>query len=97
MGASRHTEAQIIAALKQVEAGRSVEDVGREYGVSINYLILTTVDIKNTGAKSKSFIIKWFWYREGDLNPHNSFESADFKSAASASFAMIIKELYIIQ
>ncbi len=34
MGASRHTEAQIIAALKQVEAGRSVEDVGREYGVS---------------------------------------------------------------
>jgi putative transposase len=34
MGASKHTEAQIIAALKQVEAGRSVEDVGREYGVS---------------------------------------------------------------
>jgi hypothetical protein len=34
MGASKHTEAQIIAALKQVEAGRGVEDVGREYGVS---------------------------------------------------------------
>jgi len=34
MGATKHTEAQIIAALKQVEAGRSVEDVGREYGVS---------------------------------------------------------------
>ena len=34
MGASKHTEAQIIAALKQVEAGRSVEDVGRESGVS---------------------------------------------------------------
>jgi len=34
MGASRHTEAQMIAALKQVEAGRSMEDVGREYGVS---------------------------------------------------------------
>jgi putative transposase len=34
MSASKHTEAQIITALKQVEAGRSVEDVGREYGVS---------------------------------------------------------------
>ena len=34
MGASKHTEAQIIAALKQVEAGRNVEDVGRECGVS---------------------------------------------------------------
>ncbi len=27
-------EAQIIAALKQVEAGRAVEDVAREHGVS---------------------------------------------------------------
>ena len=34
MGASRHTEAQIIAALKQVEGGRSLEDVAREVGVS---------------------------------------------------------------
>ena len=34
MSRSKHTEAQIIAALKQVEAGRSMEDVGREYGVS---------------------------------------------------------------
>ena len=30
---SRHTEAQMIAALKQVEAGRKVEDVAREWGV----------------------------------------------------------------
>lgn len=30
----KHTEAQMIEALKQVEAGRSAEDVGREYGVS---------------------------------------------------------------
>jgi putative transposase len=29
-----HTEAQIIAALKQVEGGRRVEDVAREAGVS---------------------------------------------------------------
>ena len=34
MSRSRHTEAQIIAALKQVEAGRAVEDVAREAGVS---------------------------------------------------------------
>ena len=33
-GRSRNTEAQIIAALKQVEAGRTVEDVARECGVS---------------------------------------------------------------
>ena len=34
MGKSRHSEAQIIAALKQVEAGRTVDDVARECGVS---------------------------------------------------------------
>lgn len=34
MSKSRHTEAQIIAALKQVEAGRTVDDVVRECGVS---------------------------------------------------------------
>ncbi len=31
---SRHTETQTIGALKQVEAGRKVEDVAREVGVS---------------------------------------------------------------
>ena len=34
MGKSRHTEAQIISALKQVKAGRTVDDVARECGVS---------------------------------------------------------------
>ena len=34
MRKSKHTEAAIIAALKQVEAGRKVEDVAREVGVS---------------------------------------------------------------
>jgi putative transposase len=34
MGKGRHTEVQIIAALKQVEAGRTVDDVARECGVS---------------------------------------------------------------
>ena len=30
MSKSKHTEAQIITALKQVEAGRTAEDVARE-------------------------------------------------------------------
>ena len=34
MSKTKHTEAQIIGALKQVEAGRSVEDVARDQGVS---------------------------------------------------------------
>lgn len=34
MSRSRHTEAQIVTALKQVEAGRTVDDGAREQGVS---------------------------------------------------------------
>jgi putative transposase len=34
MSRSRHTEAQIIGVLKQLEAGRKAEDVAREAGVS---------------------------------------------------------------
>jgi len=34
MSKSRHTEAQIIGAVKQVEAGRKAEEVAREVGVS---------------------------------------------------------------
>jgi len=34
MSKSKHSEAQIIAALKQVEAGRATEDVARDCGVS---------------------------------------------------------------
>lgn len=34
MARSKHSEAQMITALKQVEAGRIAEDVAREYGVS---------------------------------------------------------------
>ena len=33
MSRSRHSEAEMIAALKQVDAGRAVEDVAREVGV----------------------------------------------------------------
>ena len=34
MSRSRHTESEMIAALKQVEAGRKAEDVAREVGIS---------------------------------------------------------------
>jgi putative transposase len=34
MSKSKHTEAQMIGALKQMEAGRKTEDAGREVGVS---------------------------------------------------------------
>jgi putative transposase len=34
MSRSKHTEAQIVAAVKQMEAGRKAEDVAREIGVS---------------------------------------------------------------
>jgi putative transposase len=34
MSRGKHTEAEIIGALKQVEAGRKAEDVAREVGVS---------------------------------------------------------------
>jgi putative transposase len=34
MSRSKHTEAEMIRAVKQVEAGRRVEDVAREVGVS---------------------------------------------------------------
>jgi putative transposase len=33
MSKGKHTEAQIIAALKQVEAGRTAEEVAQENGV----------------------------------------------------------------
>jgi len=34
MSRSKHTEAQMIAAVKQMEAGRKAEDVAREVGAS---------------------------------------------------------------
>src|SRR5215467_13223795 len=36
------------------------------------------------------------WCREGDLNPHSPFGPADFKSAASASFAIPARGTYVI-
>ena len=45
-------------------------------------------DAKHQGASKVTRTAGVRWCREGDLNPHNPFGSADFKSAASASFAI---------
>jgi len=34
VGRSKHREAEVIEALKRIEAGQRTEDVAREYGVS---------------------------------------------------------------
>ena len=36
MPKSKHSEAAIVAALKQVDAGRSAADIAREVGVSVH-------------------------------------------------------------
>jgi putative transposase len=42
MSRSNHTEAQMIGALKQLEAGRKAEDVAREVGVSKHTIYIWT-------------------------------------------------------
>lgn len=55
MSRSEHTEAQIIAALKQVEAERTAEDVAREQGMSKHMIYAW----KGTD-----------WMRRAELRPH---------------------------
>ncbi len=50
MSKSKHTEAQMIAALKQVEAGRKVEDVARECGVSKHTLYALEGEVRRHGC-----------------------------------------------
>ncbi len=45
----------------------------------------TTQPLTRDNSSYKLFV---FWCPEGDLNPHDLLESADFKSAASANFAI---------
>jgi len=40
MSKSEHTEAEMIGALKQLEAGRKAEDVAREVGDHTNFAFL---------------------------------------------------------
>jgi putative transposase len=46
MSRSKHSEAQIIGALKQVEAGRSVEDVARDQGASKHTIFAWKVEVR---------------------------------------------------
>jgi putative transposase len=52
MKKSRFTEAQIIAALKQVEAGRTVDDVARECGVSQITIYTCKANRRHRGQRS---------------------------------------------
>jgi len=49
MSRSRHTEAEMIAALKQREAGRKAVDVAREVGVSVPTLYQWTAKYGGAG------------------------------------------------
>ena len=51
MSKSKHTEAQIIAALKQVEAGRKAEDVARECGVYQAHHLCLEGEVRRHGSE----------------------------------------------
>jgi putative transposase len=51
MGRSKHTEAQIIAALKRVEAGRTVDDVARECGVNQATIYTWKAEVRRDGCQ----------------------------------------------
>jgi hypothetical protein len=50
MSRSNHTEAQMIGALKQLEAGRKAEDVAREVGIEAHDLCLES-DVRWDGCE----------------------------------------------
>src|SRR5438128_1543539 len=54
MSRSRHTEAQMIAALNQVEAGRAVEDVAREKHTIDGWKVKVRRDGCEPGAGSEA-------------------------------------------
>ncbi len=49
MSRGRHSEAEMIAALKQMEAGRKAEDVAREVGVSKHTIYTWKAQQSETG------------------------------------------------
>jgi hypothetical protein len=55
MSRSKHTEAQMIAAVKQMEAGRKAEDVAREIGVSAHTIFLA-VRLRTSSDSSASSV-----------------------------------------
>jgi hypothetical protein len=51
MTLSKHSEAHIIAALKQEEAGRKAEDVAREHGVSKHTIFGPEGEVRWSGSE----------------------------------------------
>jgi len=51
MSRNKHAEATIIAALKQVEAGRKVEDVAREQAVSKAHRLCLESKVRGHGGE----------------------------------------------
>jgi putative transposase len=51
MSRSKHSEAEIIAALKQAEAGRTVDDVARECGVSKHTIYAWKARVRRHGRQ----------------------------------------------
>src|ERR1035437_8105445 len=57
---------------------------------SIGLIVFDTL-LEHTGPLKSQYISdnkQFRWCPEGDLNPHDQLRSADFKSAASANFAI---------
>ena len=55
MSKSRHTEAQMIGALKQLEAGRKAEDVAREvWGLLTKLRMSTKLIVPSTRRESRA-------------------------------------------
>jgi transposase-like protein len=54
MSRSKHTEAQMIAAVKQMEAGRKAEDVAREVGVSAHTIYAWRDDLVRQRSTSSA-------------------------------------------
>jgi hypothetical protein len=51
MAKGKHSEAEIIGALKQLEAGRKAEDVGREMGVSKHTILRLEGEVRRAGCE----------------------------------------------
>ncbi len=51
MSKSKHSEAQMIGALKQLEAGRKAEDVAREVGVSKHTDLRLEGEVRRDGCE----------------------------------------------
>jgi putative transposase len=66
MARGKHSEAEIIGALKQLEAGRTAEDVGREMGVSKHTIYAWKakfggLDVNEAQRlKQLEFFVSWF-------------------------------------